>query len=101
VYIDGGATIELGQASNGIEISNIVSRNARAWSCLHLIQGGTDNPCTNVTISNNHIGPCGNEGYNSAGVPQWADGISFACQDSLIEDNYVRYNEKFLKNASF
>ncbi|KAF3396760.1 hypothetical protein DPV78_008258 [Talaromyces pinophilus] len=86
---NGGATIELGQSSNGIEISNIVSKNARAWSCLHLIQGGTDTPCTNVTISNNQIGPCGNEGHNSAGVAQWADGISFACRDSLIENNYV------------
>ncbi|KAE8547711.1 hypothetical protein EYB25_009504 [Talaromyces marneffei] len=86
---DGGATIELGQASNGIEISNIMSQNSRAWSCLHLIQGGADTPCTNVTISNNKIGPCGNEGHNSAGVPQWADGISFACRDSLIENNYI------------
>ncbi|QKX53895.1 uncharacterized protein TRUGW13939_00975 [Talaromyces rugulosus] len=87
---DGGANIELGQASSGIVVSNIASRNSRGWSCLHVIQSGDSTaPCTNVTISNNQIGPCGNEGTNSAGAGQWADGISFACQDSLIENNHV------------
>ncbi|KAH8689155.1 hypothetical protein BGW36DRAFT_466700 [Talaromyces proteolyticus] len=86
----GGASIELGQASTGIVISDIVSKNARAWSCLHLLQSGDSSaPCTNVTIMNNQIGPCGNEGTNSAGISQWADGISFACQGSLIENNFV------------
>ncbi|CAL5871231.1 uncharacterized protein PFLUO_LOCUS5479 [Penicillium psychrofluorescens] len=86
---DGGANIDIGQSSNGIIVSNIVSKNTRGWSCLHLIQSGSSTPCTNVTISNNNIGPCGNEGLSSTGVSQWADGISFACENSLIENNLV------------
>jgi hypothetical protein len=88
-HVDGGANIDIGSSSNGIIVSNIVSKYTRSWSCLHLIQSGNDNPCTNVTITNNQIGPCGNEGTNSAGQGLWADGISFACENSLIENNYV------------
>jgi hypothetical protein len=88
--LGGGANIEIGGASNGQVVSDIVSKNPRGWSCLHIIQSGDDNdPCTNATISNNQIGPCGEEGTDSAGNGLWADGISFACTNSVVENNTV------------
>jgi hypothetical protein len=49
----------------------------------------TSNYCTNATIANNDIGPCGQSGTNSAGQGLWADGISFACTDSVVKSNTV------------
>lgn len=45
--------------------------------------------CSNATITNNDIGPCGLEGHDAAGHGQWADGISFACTNSLVQSNTV------------
>ena len=90
LIIGSGANIELGGGGSGVVISQVASRNPRGWSCMHLSESGqTDNPCTNVTITNNDIGPCGQEGKDAAGNPQWSDGISFACRDSLISQNIV------------
>ena len=86
----GGANIEIGGTSNGQVVKYVNSRNPRGWSCLHVTEGGiTSNYCTNATVSNNDIGPCGQSGTNSAGQGLWADGISFACTDSLVEGNDV------------
>jgi hypothetical protein len=86
----GGANIEIGGTSNGQVVKHVNSRNPRGWSCLHVTEGGiTSNYCTNATVSNNDIGPCGESGKNSAGQGLWADGISFACTNSLVEGNDV------------
>jgi hypothetical protein len=86
----GGANIEIGGTSNGQVVEYVNSRNPRGWSCLHVTEGGiTSDFCTNATVSNNDIGPCGQSGTNSAGDGLWADGISFACTDSLVEGNDV------------
>lgn len=101
--LGGGANIELGDASNGIVVSDNSSKNTHGWSCLHLLQSENSIPCTNVTITNNQIDPCGNEGKNSAGNAQWVDGISFACQDSLVQNNNVGiglYNYYFITCSS-
>ena len=86
----GGANIEIGGTSNGQIVKYVNSRNPRGWSCLHVTEGGIESDyCTNATVSNNDIGPCGQSGTNSAGQGLWADGISFACTDSLVEGNDV------------
>ena len=85
-----GANIELGGGGSGVVISHVASKNPRGWSCMHLSESGqVDNPCTNVTVTNNDIGPCGQEGKDAAGNAQWSDGISFACRDSLVSQNTV------------
>jgi len=56
--------------------------------------------CSNVTIQNNDIGPCGSDVFQE--VPscpcrvrhgradkQWADGISLSCQSSLVQNNVI------------
>ncbi|OZJ03560.1 hypothetical protein BZG36_03103 [Bifiguratus adelaidae] len=86
----GGANIEVGGGGNGLVVSHVASRNPRGWSCLHIIEGGiSSNVCTNATVTNNDIGPCGQEGTNAAGQGRWADGISFACTHSLVSGNKI------------
>lgn len=86
----GGGNIEIGGTSSGQVVKYVNSRNPRGWSCLHVTEGGTtSNYCTNATVSNNDIGSCGDSGTNSAGQGLWADGISFACTNSLVEGNDV------------
>lgn len=41
--------------------------------------------CTNATITNNDIGPCGHDAPYGA----WADGISISCKNSLVENNDI------------
>jgi hypothetical protein len=57
---------------------------------MHFIESGDDsNPCRNATISNNDIGPCGEEGTDSQGNGLWADGISMACTNTMVTNNKV------------
>ena len=87
----GGANIELGGlGGSGQVVSHVASRNPRGWSCLHIIgSGNTAAPCTNATIVNNDIGPCGQSGTDSSGNGLWADGISLDCTKSLVQGNTV------------
>jgi hypothetical protein len=61
---------------------------------------GYQNSCRGIQITNNQIGPSGNGPtgpnqfrrkrdniYHAPG--EWADGISIACQGSLIENNII------------
>ena len=86
----GGANIEIGGGVTGQVVSHVASRNPRAWSCLHIIGSGiAAAPCTNATITNNDIGPCGESGTDSSGNGLWADGISLDCTQSLVKNNTV------------
>jgi hypothetical protein len=88
--VDGGANIEIGGGSAGQTVSYVSSRNPRGWSCLHIIgSGNTAQPCQNANITNNDIGPCGQEGTDSAGHGLWADGISLDCTNSIVSGNTV------------
>ena len=71
-------------------VANVASRNPRGWSCLQVIESGIDNnPCTNAQIIDNDIGPCGRHKDDNSALGLWADGISFACTNSLIQGNTV------------
>ncbi|EKG22543.1 hypothetical protein MPH_00116 [Macrophomina phaseolina MS6] len=88
-YTGGDANIDIGGHGTGQLVDHVASRNPRGWSCLAVGFGGqtstdTDPPCTNATLTNNDIGPCGIEGT------EYADGISFQCTDSTISDNSLR-----------
>ena len=100
----GGASIELGGAGTGQRIEYTASRNPRTWSCMHIVESAdSGNPCTNATLVNNDIGPCGVEGTEASTNGMWADGISFACTNSLVGSNTVRYLPQlsFLPQAFF
>ncbi|KAI5455616.1 hypothetical protein BGZ63DRAFT_368653 [Mariannaea sp. PMI_226] len=85
-----GGNIEIGGGSYGQVVSHVASRNPRGWSCLHLIESGTDDrPCTNATVNFNEIGPAGHDNVDSLGRGQWADGISFACTNSVVANNTI------------
>ena len=86
----GGATIEIGGSGTGQVVSHVASRSPRGWSCLHVIGSGDPaSPCTNATIINNDIGPCGQSGTDSAGNGLWSDGVSLDCTNSLVQSNTV------------
>ncbi|KAH8819339.1 hypothetical protein F5884DRAFT_760282 [Xylogone sp. PMI_703] len=87
-----GANIEMGGAGTGQIISHVASTDSRGWSCMHITEGNAGSgsgACTNATVTNNDIGPCGAAGHDSNGNALWADGISFACSQSLIQSNTV------------
>lgn len=77
-----GANIEFGGANSGQLIEYVHSFDPRSWSCLHVAEGGL--LCDNATVQNNDIGPCGSDNFQ-----QWADGISVACQNSLVQNNMI------------
>lgn len=94
-FLPGGdANIVIGGVTSGGQVvSNVASRNTRSWSCLHVIGSGQDNnPCRNVTLINNDIGPCGQSGTAPDGSGLWADGISLDCTASLVQGNTVSGN---------
>ena len=78
----GGANIEMGGPTSGQIIEYVRSYDPRSWSCLHVTEGGLQ--CTNATVQNNDIGPCGSDQFQ-----QWADGISLSCRSSLVRNNLI------------
>ncbi|KAL7423122.1 hypothetical protein Q5752_002421 [Cryptotrichosporon argae] len=92
----GDALVELGNAE-GQTIKDCRLYEPRGWSCLHFREGDNRN-CRKGHIVDNEIGPAGEEwddDYDGVvektppyGNPR-ADGISLACQDSIVERNTV------------
>ncbi|EIW73463.1 hypothetical protein TREMEDRAFT_14833, partial [Tremella mesenterica DSM 1558] len=82
IYQGGGGLIEFGGDTNGQLVEYVHSFDPRGWSCLHIAEGPFT--CTNVTIQNNDIGPCGSEFFQ-----MWSDGISLSCQSSLVQNNVI------------
>ncbi|ROV95286.1 hypothetical protein VPNG_08944 [Cytospora leucostoma] len=88
--LSGDALVEMGGGASGQVVSYNVIKNTRSWSCLHYIGSGQDyNPCRDGTVTNNTIGPCGNEGSDDAGNSLWADGVSFECTASEVSYNDI------------
>ncbi|ORY28451.1 pectin lyase fold/virulence factor [Naematelia encephala] len=93
----GQALVEMGNA-DGQTIRDCRLYEPRGWSALHFREGDRLN-CRKAVVADNEIGPCGEEWDDEydgtieridppSGNPR-ADGISLACQDSLVENNIV------------
>lgn len=78
----GSALIEFGGPTSGQWIDSVHAYEPRAWSAMHVIEGNLN--CAKARISNNQIGPSGN--YANF---EWADGISMACTNSVVENNVI------------
>lgn len=79
----GGANIEMGGSNSDQIIEFVRSVDPRDWSCMHIAEG--DLTCRNVIVQNNDIGPCGSDNYQ-----EWADGVSLACSDSIVQNNMIQ-----------
>jgi parallel beta-helix repeat protein len=82
-----GALIEMGGAGSNQTVSHIVAYEPRDWSVLHFFEGtvtGSTPQCQGAVISDNQIGPAGTPDGN------WADGISLACGNSLVQNNTIQ-----------
>lgn len=82
IYQGGGGLIEMGGATSGQLVEFVHPYDPRGWSCLHIAEGPF--LCSNVTIQNNDVGPCGSESFQ-----EWSDGISLSCQSSLVQNNVI------------
>lgn len=78
----GQALLEFGGPTSGQWIDQVHAYEPRAWSCLHVIEGNLN--CAGARVSNNQFGPSGH--YENFA---WADGISMACTNSLVENNVI------------
>ncbi|KAI8459350.1 hypothetical protein BY996DRAFT_4576092, partial [Phakopsora pachyrhizi] len=107
----GGALMEFGGDNSGQTIEYVRAYEPRGWSILHAREGSktSGNPsCNFMKIRNNVFGPSGvspNEGiqfvptevnpvgnitYNgNSSIVRRADGISLACANSEVYDNYI------------
>jgi parallel beta-helix repeat protein len=85
--VNGGALMEMGGNAIGQTIEHVYAHNTRSWSSLHLIEGSRRTPpgCEHAKVLDNTIGPAGTPGPGF----RWADGISMACGDTLVEGNKI------------
>jgi hypothetical protein len=77
----GEALIELGGNVSGIKVDHIRAFDPRGWSILHVFEG--NGSCSGARITYNDLGPSGHPNG------EWADGISFACRDGIVQHNIV------------
>ena len=91
--LTGGALLEMGGAGTGQTVQNITAHDTRSWSDLHIIEGAVTNSvpqCQNAKILDNTIGPSGTATPSAPGNSTWADGISLACGNSLVQGNTIQ-----------
>ncbi|MFC1411374.1 discoidin domain-containing protein [Streptacidiphilus sp. N1-12] len=85
----GGALMEMGGAGSNQTVQQVYAHDTRSWSTLHLIEGAVTNSvpqCQGAQVLNNQIGPAGTASPDGT----WADGISLACGNSLVQGNSVK-----------
>jgi parallel beta-helix repeat protein len=85
--VDGGALMEMGGDAVGQTIEHVYAHDTRSWSSLHMAEGTSRfRPgCEHARILDNTIGPAGTPGPGY----RWADGISMACGDTLVQGNKI------------
>jgi parallel beta-helix repeat protein len=91
--LTGGALLEMGGAGGNQTVQHITAHDTRSWSDLHIIEGVVTNntpQCQNAKILDNTIGPSGTATPSAPGNSTWADGISLACGNSLVQGNTVQ-----------
>lgn len=91
--LSGGALLEMGGGGTGQTVQNITAHDTRSWSDLHFIEGAVTNSvpqCQNATIQDNLIGPSGTAAPDQQGNSTWADGISLACGNSMVQGNTIQ-----------
>lgn len=72
--------------AGGVAVGQVIRANRifepRSWSALHLHEG-PEPRCRHALVEDNVIGPAGR--YDGT----WADGISFACTESVVRRNTI------------
>ena len=107
--VDGSsAIIEMGGNNHNQVVMHVKAFDPRGWSAFHAIEG-YQNYCSSMQIKNNHFGPAGHAPTGSAqfrkrhlvkltkrqnggqqySPGEWADGISLACKNSVVTNNYI------------
>lgn len=80
--LQGDALIQAGGSASGQVIRMVRAFEPRSWSVIHLFEGGSPR-CTDALVENNQLGPAGSTDGS------WADGISFACTNSVARNNTI------------
>lgn len=81
-YVGGDALVLAGGVATGQTIRANRILEPRSWSALHLHEG-PEPRCRDALVEGNAIGPAGR--YDGT----WADGISFACTNSIVRGNTI------------
>ncbi|MDP6512438.1 MAG: right-handed parallel beta-helix repeat-containing protein, partial [SAR202 cluster bacterium] len=77
-----GGLIEWGGSATGQIVEYVKAYEPRGWSVL-VVGEGPEPRCSDATIRYNELGPGGRAEYI------FADGISLACRNSLVEHNVI------------
>lgn len=80
----GDALIYAGGYSRGQIIRGNKIMDTRSWSSLQVIEGSSEQPCSDALVEGNEIGPAG-----TSDELRWADGISLACTNSIVRENVI------------
>jgi hypothetical protein len=87
---NGGALVVLGGDASGQLVNHVRSFEPRGWSSMQVFEGTVTNDvpgCQGAHVTNSQFGPSGTFDGQQDGT--WADGLSFACGNSLIDGNVV------------
>lgn len=68
-----------------IEVKNNVLTDSPGWSTMQYFGSGENAACSAGVVSDNLITAYGSSHYNNG----WTDGLSIACEDTLVERNEI------------
>lgn len=73
----------------GMLVKNVRTDTPAGWSTLYLHGRAESRPCGSATVRSNLSVGYGSAAFETNSDGSWADGISNACENALIEDNHI------------
>jgi hypothetical protein len=75
----------------GTQVSDCLLSDTSGWTNLQVFGSGEGRPCSNISIVHNLVTVYSSNHYSSnpASFHPWADGLSCACESTLIQENEV------------
>ncbi len=73
----------------GAVVSQVRTDTPAGWSTLYLHGRGENRVCGSATVQSNLSVGYGSSAFEPGSDGRWADGISNACENALIENNHV------------
>src|SRR5205085_785450 len=79
------------QGGAGTQVSDCLLSDTAGWTSLQVFGSAEGRPCSNVSIVHNLVTAYSSQHYSSdpANFTPWADGLSCACENTLIQENEV------------
>lgn len=74
---------------SNVTVQNNRLTNTSGWTTVQALGKSEGHPCSNIRLTGNLITAYGSRHIKTGSLSPWTDGLSVACEDTLVENNGV------------